>query len=258
MAREQTVAYPFGFLSLSRSRWLFLAFRPVIRARISKSIRENFTTANHCLWYSQSMGRKRKTEPRICEVCGITFYKPLSHVQKWPARTCSRKCCAVLRVRAERRNCLHCGTPFMARRSAAKKGFALYCSNACNGLATQRRETVPCRWCSKDVSVTPWLKQTRKKHFCNRTCMDAWAKRFGTKKGVNAFSSEQKKRLLKSACERCNGTDRLELDHIVPRFAGGLATDDNAQTLCRKCNREKYWLEDAHKYDPDLSLRVRQ
>jgi 5-methylcytosine-specific restriction endonuclease McrA len=203
------------------------------------------------------MGRK-KTEPRVCEVCGSTFYKPLSHVLRWPARTCSRKCAAVLRVRAEERNCLHCGKTFLARRSQTKQGFGLYCSNTCNGHATMKRESVPCRWCGNELSIPTWLRKVRKKHFCNRECSDAWMKRFGTRKGVNAFSSDQKKRLLKSNCERCNSTDRLELDHIVPRFAGGLATDDNAQTLCRKCNREKYWLEDAHKYDPDLSLRIRQ
>lgn len=103
------------------------------------------------------------------------------------------------------------------------------------------------------MSITPYLKQTRKKHFCEKSCYESWMRRFGTQKGVNAFSSEQKKRLLKSCCERCDETEGLELDHITPRFAGGLATDDNAQTLCRKCNREKYWLEDIHKFDPDLS-----
>lgn len=40
-------------------------------------------------------------------------------------------------------------------------------------------------------------------------------------------------------CVKCNSKKLLEVDHIVPLFKGGRNDDDNLQTLCRKCHREK-------------------
>lgn len=38
---------------------------------------------------------------------------------------------------------------------------------------------------------------------------------------------------------RYNKSVQLEIDHIIPIAKGGKSTDDNLQTLCRKCNKEK-------------------
>lgn len=40
-------------------------------------------------------------------------------------------------------------------------------------------------------------------------------------------------------CLRCGATTELEVDHIVPVAHGGSNADENLQTLCRRCNREK-------------------
>ena len=195
-------------------------------------------------------GRPRLAEPQTCPVCKEQFYKPPSHLLKWPGRTCSRSCAAVLRRRDRiERRCQHCGKSFAARADQVAKGFGLYCSKRCNGLACVKRLDVACRWCSSMVSVAPWEHQTRKKHFCGVDCRVAWQRRFGTKKGVNAFTSEQKALWLELHCHRCGTTQTLELDHIIPRFAGGKAVRENAQTLCRKCNREKFWNEDLSRYE---------
>lgn len=197
-------------------------------------------------------GRKKETQFRTCEVCGSQFYRPPSFVAKWPCRTCSRKCAAVFRDKRIDRDCLHCGAHFRPLTRWVAKGFGLYCSKACNGAAygAERRTDVTCRWCKTSYSVPNHHIGTRKKHFCNRHCRLAWQRRYGSRKGVNAFTSDQKRDWLEDKCARCGTMECLELDHIVPRFAGGLPTRDNAQTLCRKCNREKFWLEDFHKY-PD-------
>lgn len=204
------------------------------------------------------MGRKRKSHDRICPICNTTFYKPLSFVLKYGAQTCSRKCAAVLRVKAQEKTCEHCGKPFQARRSQLKKGFGKYCSKACNGAATITRVEIPCRWCETPVLVAPHQRITRKsrrtaKHFCSNDCRIAWMKRFGTKKGIDTFCSHIRKEWIDSKCARCGSTEDLELDHIVPRFAGGKPTKENSQTLCRSCNRNKYWNEDRFLYDPDQS-----
>lgn len=195
-------------------------------------------------------GRKKEAPFRTCEVCGGSFYRPPSYAT-WKVQTCSRKCAAVLRKKRVERTCQHCGSHFMALASWVKNGNALYCSKACNGAgyAAERRADVTCRWCSKTFSVPKHKVGTRAKHFCDNDCRKNWLRRFGTKKGVNAFTPEQKQAWLDTKCARCDATDKLELDHIVPRFAGGLATRENAQTLCRKCNREKFWNEDLHIYE---------
>ncbi len=53
------------------------------------------------------------------------------------------------------------------------------------------------------------------------------------------FTKLQRRTLLSSSCVKCGSTERLELDHILPIFAGGTNDESNAQTLCRKCNQEK-------------------
>lgn len=196
-------------------------------------------------------GRPRLAEPRTCEVCGESFYKPACHLAQWPGRTCSRTCAAVLRRRDRiERQCRICGKSFAARAGQVAKGFGLYCSNACNGKAQLNQTPVVCRWCQKDYSVPTNVYQTRRKHFCGTDCRIAWQRRFGTRKGINAFTTEQKALWLDDKCCRCGATETLELDHIIPRFAGGKATRDNAQTLCRRCNREKFWKEDLERYEP--------
>jgi hypothetical protein len=72
------------------------------------------------------------------------------------------------------------------------------------------------------------------------------------------FTEWQKREWKAKACVKCGATQRLELDHIVPRFAGGTATPDNAQTLCGKCNREKFWGADFALYLELLKQRAIQ
>lgn len=40
-------------------------------------------------------------------------------------------------------------------------------------------------------------------------------------------------------CKKCGSQSWLRADHIVPEIAGGEATLDNLQTLCRSCNSKK-------------------
>lgn len=43
----------------------------------------------------------------------------------------------------------------------------------------------------------------------------------------------------KKACERCGGTDKLAVDHILPIAKGGTDCIGNKQTLCCHCNSKK-------------------
>ena len=46
-------------------------------------------------------------------------------------------------------------------------------------------------------------------------------------------------------CIQCQSTDNLTIDHIKPFSKGGETTEDNLQTLCKKCNLQKgaKWLK---------------
>lgn len=40
-------------------------------------------------------------------------------------------------------------------------------------------------------------------------------------------------------CRQCGASQRLTIDHIVPRSRGGSDRSDNLQTLCEPCNQAK-------------------
>jgi 5-methylcytosine-specific restriction endonuclease McrA len=55
-------------------------------------------------------------------------------------------------------------------------------------------------------------------------------------------TAEQRRRILARdghQCLRCEGTQHLTIDHIMPRHHNGPPHDDNLQTLCRSCNSSK-------------------
>jgi len=40
-------------------------------------------------------------------------------------------------------------------------------------------------------------------------------------------------------CKKCEATEKLQLDHIMPKSKGGSSEDSNLQLLCAKCNKAK-------------------
>lgn len=45
--------------------------------------------------------------------------------------------------------------------------------------------------------------------------------------------------LCRYACINCSSSDRLEVDHIIPRALGGSDEIGNLQILCKPCNLRK-------------------
>ena len=52
--------------------------------------------------------------------------------------------------------------------------------------------------------------------------------------------------MLDEKCAICESTHRLELDHMIPIYAGGKRSPQNAQTLCRQCHIAKTVSERAY------------
>jgi hypothetical protein len=61
----------------------------------------------------------------------------------------------------------------------------------------------------------------------------------------------------KDKCERCSGTDKLAVDHILPIAKGGTDCISNKQTLCVHCNSKKTDTIDCIVKPEFLSVRYR-
>lgn len=46
---------------------------------------------------------------------------------------------------------------------------------------------------------------------------------------------------MAEACELCQRTDNLVIDHIIPLAQGGSNELDNLRTLCQSCNAKEAW-----------------
>jgi 5-methylcytosine-specific restriction endonuclease McrA len=62
------------------------------------------------------------------------------------------------------------------------------------------------------------------------------------------WNPSQQRNWLATACVWCGSTEKLELDHIIPRFMGGTNTRENCQTLCQPCNQWKLQHIDKPQY----------
>lgn len=205
------------------------------------------------------MGRKRLGVSRICVVCGTEFYKPPSHVAKWPALTCSRTCAARhFRDDHVESECAVCGKITKRRPHEVEKGFARTCSRECYSLLRTKTVERTCLQCGTSFTA-PHFQVTKVPgggRFCCLACRDLFRRKLRKRGEQNMFTEWQKKEWKGPVCERCGSTERLELDHKVPRFAGGTTERSNAQTLCRTCNRKKFWTDDYPLYAAYLKQRA--
>lgn len=191
-----------------------------------------------------------------CPVCGKSKYRPPSEVAKGCTLTCGTKCRAVLQRKSVERNCRECGKVFLARLAQIKQGYANFCSKPCFTVQYRKTTTYHCVTCSASFERMQWQIAKGYTLYCSRRCKDHFCRSIGKGRERNLFTMWQKREWLEKSCVTCRSTTKLELDHIVPKFAGGTTERTNAQTLCRKCNNEKYWKIDLPKYAGDL-LRPR-
>lgn len=199
----------------------------------------------------------KKGQDTTCPVCKIVFYQYQSQIKRGRV-TCSRTCAARLfRDKGTTEQCKRCGKDFYRLKSRAERGYGNFCSTAC--WASDRSNQVECT-CIQCEAVFKREHHAVTKagggKFCSRACTDIFKRKLRKRGELNMFTGWQKREWMIDACQRCGTTERLELDHIHPRFAGGLATKDNAQTLCSICNRKKFWTDDYPIYRQLLTQRV--
>jgi len=179
------------------------------------------------------MGKPKNGRMFKCEHCGNDFYRAASYIAshqniRFCSSMCHKKAIASGTFkpgdpRKERPNrrlgkmlaCAVCGTEFYRKNSEILYGVNKTCSVACR---------------------SKWLSGERN-HF------------FQQFKNIPPrppqWSPKQRAEWLADSCCRCGATEKLELDHIIPR---GPHTRENTQTLCRSCNQRKAWNEDRIYY----------
>ena len=187
-----------------------------------------------------------KSAPRTCPVCGTSFYRPPSNKDI----TCSRTCAARhFRDKGETVACVRCGKPFWRTAYAANRGFGTTCSRECHFALRSKMVDCVCQGCGEQFQSAHYqVNVMGGGKFCSRKCQRHARRKLRKRGERNMFTSWQKQEWKAEACERCGSTERLELDHRVPRFAGGTTERSNAQTLCRTCNRKKFWTDDYALY----------
>lgn len=83
----------------------------------------------------------------------------------------------------------------------------------------------------------------------------------GTMSVGSIFQDEKIKMNSGRKCSYCGSTDFLSLDHVYPRFVGGMDSCDNLIYACRRCNSSKgkkdllEWLNDRGYFPPLMILR---
>lgn len=200
----------------------------------------------------------KKGQDTSCPICGTLFYRYPSAIKQGRDFTCSRTCAArMFRDKGSAANCGHCGKAFYRRKSLAEKGYANFCSKPCWAASRSVKVECNCLQCGEAFLRERYsVENSNGGRFCTRSCADKFKRKLRKRGEENLFTNWQKREWISDACFKCEATENLELDHIVPRFAGGLAMRENAQTLCRTCNRKKFWETDYSQYREFLTQRA--
>lgn len=194
-----------------------------------------------------------------CLHCGQSYHRAPSQIRARTRLTCSRACAAkVFRESGTWVLCQCCDTKFYRRRNLAIRGLGKFCSRKCEAKSRPNPSVkCICQMCNKEF-LCPWhaVNVGSGGKFCSRTCTDKYKRKLRKRGEQEMFTQWQKREWLSTQCAHCGSTKNLELDHKTPRFAGGKATRENAQTLCRTCNRKKFWETDYPLYQHLLKQRV--
>ena len=195
----------------------------------------------------------------VCPVCAQPFI-PKRYASGSLTKTCSRTCAArYFRDKGENVPCARCGKLFYRRRSQAMQGFGTTCSHACHFALRRNHIPCKCKQCGVDFEAEHHLVTARSGgKFCSRRCFSIFRRKLRKRSEQEMFTQWQKREWKDEKCARCETTEKLELDHIIPRFAGGKAERSNAQTLCRLCNRRKFWTDDFPLWEQLLKLRAEE
>lgn len=150
--------------------------------------------------------------------------------------------------------CRACGSSFKRWPSELKYGKGKHCSRACAD-ADRKGSSNPFFGRSHSEASKDLISKSRTgKH--GGPSNHNWCGGVTLQTGREFFTPAVRRKWLAEACARCGTAQRLELDHILPVFAGGKSVRSNIQTLCAPCNKRKFQHEDRQKYKHPVSASM--
>lgn len=78
---------------------------------------------------------------------------------------------------------------------------------------------------------------------------------------ISSIYDDEKDKLNTVKCSYCGNTEFLTLDHLIPRYLGGIDSGENLVYACKTCNSSKnkndllVWFFNNDKFPPILVLR---
>ncbi len=97
-------------------------------------------------------------------------------------------------------------------------------------------------------------------HYAIRSRLHAGL-RDGTMQVGSLVDEERVKLVIERGCAYCGATGALAVDHLMPKFRGGVESADNIVWACRSCNSQKgtsdvaEWYVRRERFPPLLLLR---
>ena len=173
-----------------------------------------------------------------CKICGSEFFRCPSEVRRGKNKTCSKQCLGKLQT--GKRNPFYGRSHDAKTRSRISKSRSGKCVGNQNAKGHKHSKEAIAKiaaaskrlWRDSPEKIRSKLPRGANHH--------AYSSNETYRRNANRFTDKQRERWTGTRCAMCKTTERLELDHIIPRFAGGLATKANSQTLCRFCNLWKF------------------
>lgn len=198
--------------------------------------------------YEHKRGPRVKREEIKCIVCGTVKQFTPAQRRRRTGKFCSPKCMGASNDKKVNCRCGYCGKEFRRRRD--KVSDRNFCSINC---ASGHRGAQPSVW------GKTFDREKRREYFREYTAKNKeklfalsakWARENRNKRnrlqqlrrGSGSITQSEWDSLFVRAgrmCAACGGTEKLQVDHIVPISRGGRTELGNLQILCRRCNISK-------------------
>ncbi|MBB5666601.1 hypothetical protein GGE68_004833 [Rhizobium leguminosarum] len=175
--------------------------------------------------------KRKRGSTLVCEACGNGFYRTVSDIKAGRSRFCSEPCRQQgfrlklidksaprpQNLRGKTITCVVCGDQAYRKKSMIERNIDKTCGDPKCVSAYGRS-----MWGLEPYSEEEFLKPRPRRRY--RT---------------TNFTPLQRKKWLGTECAHCGSNSNLTLDHIIPCCAGGTNVQENAQTLCGRCNNIK-------------------
>lgn len=183
-----------------------------------------------------------------CMICGEMFYRRRSYIKRGIHKTCGKPECKSASMSGA-------NNPFWGKthdQETRAKMLAGRRANPPKGTGPRKgvfKQTPEARKLMSDAVRKRWAENRDKMLAALPRGLDHHlAKLPEERRYRKEWTPLQRQDWMDCKCAWCGGAERLNLDHIIPIFDGGINERTNAQTLCHPCNLWKNHYVDKPRY----------